>query len=133
MLHVLAILSVGLINPGLATHLPPGLDKSNPVSTLWRFANETWIENLAIRANEKALCTSLSRAAIYQVDPFDHVASIVHQFSSTDGVVDISEIESDVFAAVTANVSLTTNTARPGSSKIWRVDLNPWESVSHYQ
>jgi hypothetical protein len=37
---------------------------------------------------------------------------------------------SDVFVVVTANVSLETNTAWPGSAKIWRVDARAWELVS---
>jgi hypothetical protein len=58
---------------------------SNPVATLWTFPNETWIENLAVRSNGNVLCTSLNRAAIYQVDPFKHVAETLHQFAGTDG------------------------------------------------
>jgi len=103
---------------------------SNPVGTLWTFPNNTWIENIAVRANGKVLCTSLNRAAIYQVDPFRHVAEIVHQFASTDGCLGIAETASDVFIVVTANVSLKTNTAWPGSAKIWRVDVRAWDLVS---
>jgi streptogramin lyase len=106
--------------------------KSNLVTTLWTFPNETWIENLAVRANGNVLCTSLNRAAIYQVDPFKHVAETLHQFASTDGCLGIAETASDVFIVVTANVSLKTNTAWPGSAKIWRVDVRAWELVSRY-
>jgi hypothetical protein len=76
------------------------------------------------------LCTSLNRAAIYQVDPFKHVAETLHQFASADGCLGIAEAASDVFIVVTANVSLKTNTAWPGSAKIWRVDVRAWELVS---
>jgi hypothetical protein len=103
---------------------------SNPVATLWTFPNETWIENLAVRSNGNVLCTSLNRAAIYQVDPFKHVAETLHQFAGTDGCLGIAETASDVFVVVTANVSLETNTAWPGSAKIWRVDARAWELVS---
>jgi len=110
---------------------PQGIAGSNPVTTLWTFPNETWIENLAVRANGNVLCTSLNRAAIYQADPFAHVAATLHQFASTDGCLGIAETASDVFVVVTANVSLKTNTAWPGSAKIWRVDVRAWELVSH--
>lgn len=113
----------------LASALPLGPANADAVSTLWTFSNETWIENLAIRANGAALCTSLNRAAIYQVNPFNHIAETVHKFESTDGVLGISEVASDVFVVVTANISLKTNTAWPGSAKIWRVDLQAWELV----
>jgi hypothetical protein len=110
--------------------LPLDPAKSNPVATLWTFPNETWIENLAVRANGNLLCTSLNRAAIYQVDPYKHIAETLRQFASTDGCLGIAETASDVFVVVTANVSLKTNTAWPGSAKIWRVDVRAWELVS---
>lgn len=107
----------------VASALPLGSANGNAVTTPWTFPNETWIENLAFRANNAVLCTALNRAAIYQVDPFSHVADMVHQFQSTDGVLGISEVSDDVFVAVTANVSLKTNTAWPVSAKVWRLDL----------
>jgi hypothetical protein len=110
--------------------LPLDPSTSNPVTTLWTFSNETWIENLAVRADGNVLCTSLNRAAVYQVDPFKHVAETLHHFVSTDGCLGIAESASDVFIVVTANVSLKTNTAWPGSTKIWRVDVRAWELVS---
>lgn len=105
--------------------------KSNPVATLWTFRNETWIESLAVRANGNVLCTSLNRAAIYHLDPFKHTAETLHRFASTDGCLDIAETASDVFIVVTANVSLETHTAWPGSAKMWRVDVRAWEMVSN--
>ena len=112
--------------------LPLNPTNNDPVATLWTFPNETWIENIAVRANGNVLCTSLNRAAIYQVDPFRHVAGTLHQFASTDGCLGIAETASDVFVVVTANVSLETNTAWPGSAKIWRVDVRAWELVSRH-
>ncbi|GAB7326217.1 hypothetical protein MBLNU13_g10211t1 [Cladosporium sp. NU13] len=92
---------VTLVTAVAALALDPA--KSNPVATLWTFQNKTWIENLAVRANGNVLCTSLNRAAIYQVDPFKHVAGTLHQFASTDGCLGIAETSSDVFVVVTAN------------------------------
>lgn len=105
--------------------------RSNAVATLWTFPNETWIENLAVRGNGNVLCSSLNRAAIYQVDAFRHVAETLHQFARTDGCLGITETVSDIFIVVTANVSLKTNTAWPGSAKVWRVDVRAWELVSN--
>jgi hypothetical protein len=128
MTSILATILTVLAGP-MAT-LARGPANSNPVATLWTFPNETWIENLAIRANGDVLCTSLNRNAIYKVNPFDHTAETLHQFSSTDGCLGIAETASDIFVVVTANVSLKTNTAWPGSAKIWRVDVRAWELVS---
>ena len=111
----------------LASALP--LEYNDAVSVLWTFPNETWIENLAVRQNGAVLCTSINRAAIYQVDPFSHVETIVHQFDSTDGTLGIAEVENDVFVVVTANISLATNAAWSGSAKIWKVDLGAWSLV----
>lgn len=80
--------------------LPLGSANGNAVATLWAFPNETWIENLAVRANGAVLCTSLNRAAIYAVDLFSHVADTVYQFQSTEGVLGIAEISNDVFIAI---------------------------------
>jgi streptogramin lyase len=128
MASMLATILTVLVTVRAALALGPA--HSNPVATLWTFPNETWIENLAVRANGDVLCTSLNRNAIYKVNPFDHIAETLHQFSSTDGCLGIVETSSDVFVVVTANVSLKTNNAWPGSAKIWRVDIRAWELVS---
>lgn len=114
----------------VASALPLSSANGNAVATLWTFPNETWIENLADRANGVVLCTSLNRAGVYQVDPLSHIADMVHQFQSTEGVLGIAEISNDAFVTVTANVSLGTSTTWLGSAKIWRLDLAAWELVS---
>ncbi|KAI7265938.1 hypothetical protein KC343_g2452 [Hortaea werneckii] len=98
----------------------------NAVGTIWTFANETWIENLATRQNGMLLCTSLNRFAVYQVDPFGHTAAVVHQFDSGEGVLGITEVQNDIWIVATSNVNLTTSTAKPGSAKIWRLDMGAW-------
>jgi hypothetical protein len=96
---------------------------------VWTFDNETWIENLAVRKSGSVLCTSINRAALYLVDPIMHTAVTVHQFTATDRLLGISEIEADVFAVASANVTLETSVAFPGSSKIWKIDMKAWELV----
>ena len=101
----------------------------NAVGTIWTFANETWIENVATRQNGMLLCTSLNRFAVYQVDPFGHTAVVVHQFDSGEGVLGITEVQNDIWIVATSNVNLTTSTAKPGSAKIWRLDMGAWSVV----
>ncbi|KAI7084647.1 hypothetical protein KC363_g2258 [Hortaea werneckii] len=98
----------------------------NAVGSIWTFPNETWIENLATRQNGMLLCTSLNRFAVYQVDPFGHTAVVVHQFDSGEGVLGITEVQNDIWVVATSNVNLTTSTAKPGSAKIWRLDMAAW-------
>lgn len=100
------------------------------VGVVWTFENETWIENLAVRENGEILCTSINRAALYLVSPFEHVASLVHQFEPTDGLLGIAEVQNDVFVVASANISLATSAAYPGSAKMWKVDMGAWELVS---
>jgi hypothetical protein len=100
------------------------------VGVIWTFPNGTWIENLAIRQNGEIVCTSLTTAVLYLVNPFQHTAKLVHQFSSDEDLLGITEIENDVFAVVSANISFKTSTATPGSANLWRVDIGAWARVS---
>lgn len=102
---------------------------NNAVGSIWTFPNETWIENLAARENGMLLCTSLNRFAVYQVDPFGHTAAVVHQFHSDEGVLGITEVQNDIWIVATSNVNLTTSAAKPGSAKIWRLDVGAWSVV----
>jgi streptogramin lyase len=83
MASMLATIFTVLVAARVALALGPA--NSNPIATLWTFPNETWIENLAVRANGDVLCTSLNRNAVYKVNPFDHIAKTLHQFSSAEG------------------------------------------------
>lgn len=101
----------------------------NAVGSIWTFPNETWIENLAARENGMLLCTTPNRFAVFQVDPFGHTAVVVHQFDSGEGVLGITEVQNDIWIVATSNVNLTTSTAKPGSAKIWKLDMGAWSVV----
>ena len=107
---------------------PTGND--NAVGVIWTFPNGTWIENVAVRRDGNILATSLSRSAVYLVNPFEHTAVTAHQFAPPDGVLGITEIEDDVFVVVTAQVDLKTSKASPKSAKIWKIDFT--ETVSWF-
>ena len=98
------------------------------VGVVWQFPNSTWIENLAVRQTGEILASSLSRYALYQVDPFSHTESTIAEFGG-DGVLGIAEVENDVFIVVTAKVNLATSVATPGSAKAWKVDMAAWSLV----
>ncbi|TKA83152.1 hypothetical protein B0A55_00708 [Friedmanniomyces simplex] len=108
----------------LANSLP--FPNDNAVGVVWQFPNTTWIENLAVRQNGKILCTSLSAAAIFMVNPFEHTETTVHQFEAGNGVLGITEIEDDVFVIVSSRVNLATSAAAPGSAAAWKVDMGTW-------
>ncbi|MCJ1291737.1 hypothetical protein MMC34_003282 [Xylographa carneopallida] len=119
------LVSLSLLISGLVAQVLP-FSNDSAAGVIWTFENGTWIENLAVRQNGEVLCTSLSKAALYLVNPFEHVASLVHQFEPTEGLLGISEIGNDVFAVASANVSLATSQAYPGSAKMWKVDMVAW-------
>lgn len=97
---------------------------------VWTFDNNTWIENIAVRSNGAILATSIDRHTLYSVDPFAHTANTVHTFAPTDRLLGITEIEDDVFIISSANESIATNEASPGSSKLWKIDMAAHDQVS---
>jgi streptogramin lyase len=109
-----------------ATALP--FPDDDAVGLVWQFPKGTWIENLAVRQSGEVLASSLSRSALYQVDPFRHTETTIAQFGG-DGVLGIAEVENDVFVVVTAQVNLATSAATPGSAKAWKVDMVTWSLV----
>jgi hypothetical protein len=102
------------------------------VGVVWQFPNGTWIENLAVRQSGEILASSLSRFALYQVDPFSHTETTIAEFGNA-GVLGIAEVENDVFVVVTAEVNLVTSVATPGSAKAWKVDMAAWSLVRQEQ
>ncbi|KAK4580424.1 hypothetical protein LTR86_000627 [Recurvomyces mirabilis] len=111
----------------ITTHALP-TPSDDAVSLIYQFPNTTWIENLAVRQNGDILCTSLSAAAIFLVNPVEHTAETVVQFEARNGVLGITEIGDDVFVAVTSQVNLMTSGAAPGSAAAWRIDMKAWSS-----
>lgn len=99
------------------------------VGVVWTFDNTTWIENIAVRQDGSILATSINRHALYLVDPFAHTAETVHQFDATESLLGISEIDNDIFAVASGNVTITTSLSFPGSSKMWKVDMRSWPQV----
>ncbi|KAK5112400.1 hypothetical protein LTR62_004363 [Meristemomyces frigidus] len=60
------------------------------------------------------------------VNPFQHIEEAVVQFGAGDSVLGITEVEHEVFVAVTCRFDLATSKARPGSAAAWKVDMNVW-------
>lgn len=85
------------------------------VRNVWEFSNPTWVENIAVRSNGHLLVTILSSPDLYQIDPTGKPPQLVHTFPQYTGLLGIAEIESDVFAVVTSNVTLATLTSIQGT------------------
>lgn len=114
-MHLLAFFWISLLLSFAGTSLAGFTAASNiTVRDVWEFSDPTWVENLAVRSNGNLLVTLLSRPELYQIHPTGGAPQLVHTFSQYTGLLGIAEIESDVFAVVTGNVSLTTLTATKG-------------------
>ncbi|KAI9808780.1 MAG: hypothetical protein M1825_003933 [Sarcosagium campestre] len=93
---------------------------------VWVFPNQTWIENIAVRANGQLLVSLLTSPDLYQVNPFkEEPPTLIHKFTDSASVFGITELEDDVFAVSVGNYSAVTFSTTPGTWSIWKVDLRP--------
>ena len=120
-------LSIAIASFLLVNSLP--FPDDDAVAVVWQFPNTTWIENLAVRQTGDILCTSLSRDAVFMVNPFKHTESTVVHFEPGNGALGIAEISNDVFVVVTCQVDLATSSGVPGSAAAWKLDMNAWTLV----
>jgi hypothetical protein len=109
--------------------LPPS--PNSPIQTVHEFANETWVENIAVRPSGELLVTIITSPDLYQIDPqdpfFPAPARLVHSFPYAVGTLGIAEIQADVFAVITGNFSSKTLSATSGSFSLWKVDLRSFK------
>ncbi|OIW28641.1 hypothetical protein CONLIGDRAFT_389394 [Coniochaeta ligniaria NRRL 30616] len=108
-----------------AKQLAAGLPLSHRV--VYQFPNHTWLENIFVRSNGDLLVTVLMpSAALIQIsDPSsaEPTVSIVHNFTSVDGLLGIAETKHDVFTVTGGNftgIGAQVN----GTFSAWEVDLN---------
>ena len=97
-----------------------------PIRNVFTFGPNTFIENIAVRANSNLLITSMSVPDLFSIDPTvaSPSASIVHTFPNGTGLSGIAEVTPDVFALVTGIWDLANTRAALGSLAVWTIDLN---------
>ncbi|KAJ5326861.1 uncharacterized protein N7506_009963 [Penicillium brevicompactum] len=117
------------VQPTLAM---PRLRKSytpRPVSTVFQLGqNNTWFENLAVRSNGNILATRIDSPELWSIVPSGNSSQIGHgsrlmKFPNATSTMGIAEIDHDVFAVLTGNVSLPAINPTPGSFVVWTVNL----------
>ena len=104
------------------------------VRTIYQFPNETWVENLAVRANGKILVTLISAPEVWQVDPFASPVSaeLVHRFPDATSLLGIAEYAPDVFGVNVGNFSDQTLTSEAGSWSVWSLSMrSEWDGHHH--
>ena len=110
---------------GTVFALPRATRSGATVETIYQFPNGTWVENIAVRENDKILVTLLSAPLLYMIDPqeADVVPTLVHNFTEATALYGIAEMQPDVFAVAGGNSTLQGDNT-PGSYSIWKVDFS---------
>ncbi|KAK1829944.1 hypothetical protein QBC39DRAFT_286332 [Podospora conica] len=110
---------------GLVASAYAAFGTATEVRNIFTFPKNTFIENIAVRANSKLLVTSMSVPDLFSIDPTVATpsASIVHTFPNCTGISGIAEITPDLFALVTGTWDLANTRAALGSLAVWTVDL----------
>lgn len=94
------------------------------IQKIYEFPNNTYVENLAVRANGQILINPLTMPQLWLVDPhFPGEGFVVHTFSGILGLSGIVEYKPDVFAVLAGNFSFETGDPGFGTWGIWSVDL----------
>lgn len=104
---------------------------SAPVSTVFQLDhNQTWFENLVVQRNSSILATRIDVPELWSIDPATKngtssqgTGSLLYKFPNATSLLGIAEVEKDVFAIVSGNLSLPSTIPTPGSYKIWTIDL----------
>ncbi|KAG6353548.1 hypothetical protein INS49_005510 [Diaporthe citri] len=102
----------------------PSPRSTDNIQTIYQFPENTYVENLAVRANGQILLDVFTSPQLWLVDP--HVpgeAVLIHEFPAALGITGIAEYEDDVFAVLAGNFSFSTGECTQGSWSIWSVDL----------
>lgn len=108
-------------------------------SKIYQFPNNTWVENLAVRSNDRILATLSTKPDLLYIDPHavNPSPKLVYSFpASAIGLAGIVELGEDIFYIAAENVTLSTLSAHPGQSSIWRVNMKDYDvtnraEVSH--
>lgn len=105
---------------------------------VYQFPNETWVENLAVRANGKILVTLISAPEVWEVDPFatPTTAELIYHFPDAISCAGIAEYAPDFFAVNVGNFSYETGTYEVGSYSVWSIDMRShwkggWDKTHH--
>lgn len=118
-----------LATPALNHYLPTGSSKSPGLplqsQVLYQFPKGSWIENLAVRSDGDLLLDTMSTPSLYLLDPRANQPEprLLYTFPEALGVLGITEMQPDVFYAITGNFSLTTGSYGPGTYALWEVEL----------
>ncbi|KAJ9137781.1 hypothetical protein NKR19_g8081 [Coniochaeta hoffmannii] len=117
----LLVIATPVLGPKRRTSLPL------PDRLVHQFPNGTWLENVLVRSNGDLLVTALiPTAALYRVSgPSNYSPSVtlVHNFTSVQGLLGISETKPDVFVVLGGNFT-SPGAQVNGTFSAWEVDMS---------
>lgn len=117
-------LSISFLSPISSVLAAPTLPSTPLINIVYEFPINTWVENLAVRANGNILTTLITSPQVWEVDPFTKTAELIYTFPHAASALGIGEFLPDVFAVAVGNWSDVTGTATPRSWSIWVVDFS---------
>ena len=95
-----------ILSVGCALQIVLGQANINPaLRNIFTFPNNTFVENIAVRANGHLIVASPSVPTLFIIDPTvsSPTASVVHSFPVGTGPWGITELKNDVFVVVTGS------------------------------
>jgi len=95
---------------------------------LHQFGKGTYVENIAVRSNDKLLVVLLTAPEVWEVDPITHsMPRLVYKFPGFTRVTGIIETKPDVFAILSGKPPLDT---LGGLWALWELDVGQPEAVA---
>ncbi|KAF4429579.1 Six-bladed beta-propeller [Fusarium acutatum] len=117
-----------LQSSGTTAHLTRHTNTSAPLPNhlVAQFADDVWLENIAIRSNGNLLLTTLQpNASLYEVSkPMSKYPTISRLLTidTISGLTGITETAQDVFIFTGANFSMVTGGTQ-GTTGVWKIDF----------
>jgi hypothetical protein len=94
------------------------------VTTVFSFTNNnTFFENLAVRANDKILATRPDVPELWSIDPDQKTGHLLLSISTTEALLGITEVGFDTFFFVSTNLTLATISVAPNTSALWQLSF----------
>ncbi|KAL8669688.1 MAG: hypothetical protein Q9168_005730 [Polycauliona sp. 1 TL-2023] len=97
--------------------------RAQAVDVVHQFPNNTWLENLAVRSNGQVLVTVLTTPDLYQVNPSNGKATLIHRFTNHLSLFGIAELGNDIFYVIAGNYSQPMSTNTVGAWDVYRVNM----------
>lgn len=99
------------------TSNPSPASPDGRIAEVYRFKDQTKLENIAVRSNGQLVLTAVSDPSVYLLDPSkrNFKPELIYHFPRATSMTGVVETASDVFVVVAGNWSVKTFEGVPGS------------------